>query len=347
MAILAWGGLASGSLEEGPQGAGIPVLYADGLPGCTGLGKYILDHGCRTFRAAISAEGSNSGQEVRESSQEKEALEKQYAQYQEKLHASFIKEKAKFRRAMEKNSQDMQEAADHLTQARQMIYNVVVHGEKEVLKSAKAEDTSKEEWDRMTTEWAKEEEPDFRGVVQRAMEEAKAATPRTRTKTPRSPSVPPGLPSPDMSDRPSHPREAPPGDGAPHFGNNAGVNPGTAGPPAPRVSPRHPGQREPGLRTPTNQAPPRSSVKAATMTGPDKPQAGGHLGSKLDKKREDVLRQYKEGHLPTDMELDQDAALPPEPGPPGTATKPSGAKADRRSATLTRTTTPALATWNK
>ncbi|OLP79879.1 hypothetical protein AK812_SmicGene39783 [Symbiodinium microadriaticum] len=218
---------------------------------------------------------------VRRLESEREALKAQYLQYQEKLRASYLREKLRYQKAMDRNAQDLKEAEQNLVQARQMIYQVVVHGAGEEAKSHKAEDHCTEEWTKMTDAWDRSMESDFNGVVRRAMEYART-TPPHPGRAPRSP--PPGLETPDVSlDRTrakdkNKSEETEPTE-APHFGERHLDNP-IPNAPAPKTSPRHPGQREPGVRTPTHQAAPRPGIKPASMAAPPKAVPAAGLAAK-------------------------------------------------------------------
>ena len=272
---------------------------------------------------------------VRRLESEREALKAQYSQYQEKLRASYLREKLRYQKAMDRNAQDLKEAEQNLVQARQMIYQVVVHDAGEEAKSHKAEDHCTEEWTKMTDAWDRSMESDFNGVVRRAMEYART-TPPHPGRAPRSP--PPGLETPDVSlDRTrakdkNKSEETEPTE-APHFGERHLDNP-IPNAPAPKTSPRHPGQREPGVRTPTHQAAPRPGIKPASMAAPPKAVPAAGLADKLDRKRAAAAKLMEvpgpaqsgdavEGHRPG----------PPDPVP-GAAMRPFRGRGRSRSRLL-------------
>ena len=217
---------------------------------------------------------------VKKVAQEKDHLSIKWERFAEELKASYVKEKQRFLKDLDRNAKEMQDALTAQESARAAVrrsWEQVALGEEPVKPEAKST-SADQEWTAMQREWEAERAADLDGVLQRAMgapPPSGLTPPHPRMRHPRSPTEAPK----ETTEPSAETADVDMADAPPNFGS------ATATSVTPKASPRHPGQRAPGPRTPTSTAPPRSGIKDATKEAPEKAASGLSLGEKLEQKR--------------------------------------------------------------
>ncbi|CAE7786040.1 unnamed protein product [Symbiodinium microadriaticum] len=122
---------------------------------------------------------------VKKLGQEREGLQRKWEKFNEELKATFVKEKNKFHREVERNEKEMEAALQGQEVARQTVVQVAI-GQPVVTDSRKTDEAATANWEAMTQQWEREGD-DMDGVLQRALGGTAHTPPQSRARHPRSP----------------------------------------------------------------------------------------------------------------------------------------------------------------
>ena len=122
---------------------------------------------------------------VKKLGQEREGLQRKWEKFNEELKATFVKEKNKFHREVERNEKEMEAALQGQEVARQTVVQVAI-GQPVVTDSRKTDEAATANWEAMTQQWEREGD-DMDGVLQRALGGTAHTPPQSRARRPRSP----------------------------------------------------------------------------------------------------------------------------------------------------------------